>query len=198
MSVLDFLHLGSSLSVRSFGRLGASMSVLDFLHLGSSLSVRSFARLGSVASVHNQLALGADDLVTPEVAMTKDTDFKVAGARVLSLTSTGGSLHGTWSSENMVSMSDRRVKRDIAELAATLPASSADPGARSLSWTLNALRPVSFRMKRGPEAKHTQFGFLAQDLELVVPEAVRVDPATGLYSVSMNSLVAVLVHAARE
>merc|ERR1719258_278273 len=76
-SVLDFLHLGSSLSLRSFARAGSSvsvqyvarlcssisvrglsrfgsvfsMSVLDFLHLGSSLSLRSFARAGSAVSV---------------------------------------------------------------------------------------------------------------------------------------------------
>ena len=51
LSVVDFLHLGSSLSLRSFGRIGSGLSVLDFLHLGSSLSLRSFARLGSAASV---------------------------------------------------------------------------------------------------------------------------------------------------
>ena len=59
MSVLDFLHLGSSLSLRSFGRVGSGLSVLDFLHLGSSLSLRSFGRVGSGLSVLDFLHLGS-------------------------------------------------------------------------------------------------------------------------------------------
>ena len=50
LSVLDLLHLGSALSLRSFSRLGSSISVLDFVHLGSALSLRSYARLGSQSS----------------------------------------------------------------------------------------------------------------------------------------------------
>ena len=50
-SVLDFLHLGSSLSVRSFSRMSSAISIMDFLHLGSSLSMRSFARVASGLSV---------------------------------------------------------------------------------------------------------------------------------------------------
>jgi hypothetical protein len=44
-TVLDFVHLGSSLAMRSFARVGKAMSVLDFLHLGSSLSLRSLLAL---------------------------------------------------------------------------------------------------------------------------------------------------------
>mmetsp|Transcript_440 Transcript_440/g.292 ORF Transcript_440/g.292 Transcript_440/m.292 type:complete len:92 (-) Transcript_440:11-286(-) len=62
LSVLDFVHcgatlslrsvlrLGSSLSVYGMARLGASVSLLDYLHLGSALAVRSFMRLGSSLS----------------------------------------------------------------------------------------------------------------------------------------------------
>ena len=48
---MDFVNLGSALSLRSFGRLGSSTSVLDFVHLGSSLSLRTLARLSSSLSV---------------------------------------------------------------------------------------------------------------------------------------------------
>lgn len=48
---IDLQSVDSSMSLRSFSRLGASISVLDFVHLGSSLSVRSFCRLGSSISV---------------------------------------------------------------------------------------------------------------------------------------------------
>ena len=43
MSVLDCLALGSSLSLRSFARVGSTLAVLGCLTLGSSLSLRSFA-----------------------------------------------------------------------------------------------------------------------------------------------------------
>ena len=39
--MLDHVQLGSSLALRSFGRLGSALSVFDFLHLGSSISIRS-------------------------------------------------------------------------------------------------------------------------------------------------------------
>ena len=48
---MDFLHLGSTVSLRSFARSSSSVSILDFLHLGSSLSMRSFGRLSSAVSV---------------------------------------------------------------------------------------------------------------------------------------------------
>ena len=37
--------------VRSFGRFGSAASVLNFIHLGSSVSVRMCSRLGSNLSV---------------------------------------------------------------------------------------------------------------------------------------------------
>jgi len=54
ISVLDFLSIGSSLSVRGFhGKpaFGKIVSVLDAVQLGSSLSVRNLARVGLNASV---------------------------------------------------------------------------------------------------------------------------------------------------
>jgi len=47
LSVLDLSHLGASIALRSFARLGSSVSVLDFSQLGASLALRSFSRLGS-------------------------------------------------------------------------------------------------------------------------------------------------------
>ena len=67
LSVLDFLLLGSSLSLRTFGRVGAhisvygmtrigsSMSVLDYVCLGSMLSLRSFGRLSAQVSILDML-----------------------------------------------------------------------------------------------------------------------------------------------
>ena len=52
VSVVDFVHLGSSLSFRSFSRLGScSLSCRSFARFGSSLSVHRMATLGSSLSV---------------------------------------------------------------------------------------------------------------------------------------------------
>ena len=47
LAILDLLHVGSALSLRSFGRVGSALAVLDFLHLGSSLALRSYSRCGT-------------------------------------------------------------------------------------------------------------------------------------------------------
>ena len=41
---MDFLMLGSALSLRSYARLGSALSTLDFVHLGSALSLRQYAQ----------------------------------------------------------------------------------------------------------------------------------------------------------
>ena len=66
MAVLDFVHYGSALSLRSYARCGSSMSVLDFVHLGSSLSLRQFARLGSTIAL-----FGASRTRVPTLANAK-------------------------------------------------------------------------------------------------------------------------------
>jgi hypothetical protein len=50
-SAMDCMNLGSSCSMRSYGRLGSALSMFDYLSLGSCVSVRTFARLGSSLSV---------------------------------------------------------------------------------------------------------------------------------------------------
>ena len=52
---MDYVMLGSTMSLRSFTRFGSAMSIIDYMALGSSLSLRSFARVGSVCSVRRGL-----------------------------------------------------------------------------------------------------------------------------------------------
>lgn len=42
-----------------------------------------------------------------------------------------------------------------------------------MSWILRELRPVSFTFRRGPESKFARYGFVAQELERVLPTVVR-------------------------
>merc|ERR1719421_1316592 len=181
LSVRQFARLGSSVSVRGLSRFGSvfSMSVLDFLHLGSSLSLRSFGRMGSSISVIGNLKVAGDT-----------TLYSSGSARALSTDTAGGTLHGIWSSDNVVSASDRRLKRDILPLdeairsqmrnvdgveadRANMAGDGAPGSAHAVSWLLRELRPVSFTFRRGPESKFAQYGFVAQELERVLPSVVR-------------------------
>lgn len=221
LSVLDYAQVGSSLSVRSWGRLGSSLSVLGFAHFGSSLSLRSFARLGSSLSVFGQFRLGSTLSILDNLYLGSGLHFGTgntyihfdagsselriiaSGNKRLSLSGTGGTLHGTWASESIISASDRRLKRRVEPLhraiAGRMPAPPPSPDhapptrespaseiaalrgrrrdARSapaaVDWLLRELRPVSFKFRDGPEAKYSRYGFVAQELEQVLPEMVR-------------------------
>lgn len=71
ISLLDFVQVGSAISLRSFarlgatlslvsnGRLGSSLSLLDFTAVGSSFSLRSFARIGSTLSMFRMGRFGS-------------------------------------------------------------------------------------------------------------------------------------------
>merc|ERR1712176_744795 len=60
---------------------------------------------------------------------------------------------------------------------------------------LRELRPVSFSFRQGPEAKQARYGFVAQELEKVLPDIVRThkDEKHVLY----QDMIAVLTLAAQ-
>jgi len=107
----------------------------------------------------------------------------------MSLANSGGVLHGTWVSDVTISTSDRRLKKNIKSIDQTLAqnyaekegasnkpeAGGADAGGRSsaATWVLRQLRPVSYNFRKGPEAKHMRFGFIADEIEQVLPQVVR-------------------------
>jgi len=204
VSVLGITRVGASLSLRSFARIGSSLSVLDFANLGSSLSVRSYARLGSTLQIYGgKLSFNSAD-TTYMQETSSEMFLYVQGAKTLTLSSTGGQLHGVWSSENSVTVSDRRLKTNIKPLMNTLRQNRAaaisrgevpaEPGVAqglepqgvpeaaednptgtppgTLRWLLRSLRPVSYNFKQGADAKQVRFGFIAQDVERVLPQVV--------------------------
>jgi len=200
LSVLDFLHLGSSVSLRSYARIGSALSVFAFSHLGSSISLRSFARLGSTLSIVGQLKIGSGSdgiqLGADFNAGTSGTKIVTSGQSVLvyaggvksaTFESDGGILHGSWSVESALVTSDRRLKTNIMPLQRTLrevvlprgeqktsdPASSQGQRGDGALWLLRQLRPVSYSFRKGADSKSMRFGFIADELDSVVPEVVR-------------------------
>lgn len=178
--------MGSSLSLRSFARLGSALSVLDFTNFGSTLSVRNGAKIGGDVQVVGKLKFSdttyMQEVTSPSPALESYFD----GSRVMSLTTTGGTLHGTWMADTVVEISDRRLKTNIQPIDNQLQKNletlgggnapspgGASPADKPLQWVLRQLRPVSYNFKKGVDAKNMRFGFIAQEMEKVLPQVVR-------------------------
>ena len=130
-------------------------------------------------------------------ATTTGVEQYVSGVKVLTMTTDSGVakgvLHGLWEYETPPSVSDLRLKRDVTLLEATLAAPGPDGRSRTVPEIVRELRPVSYRLKRSTEGKHPlHFGFVAQELEKVLPEVVHTERETGLRLVMYQDLLAVL------
>ncbi|CAJ1425787.1 unnamed protein product [Effrenium voratum] len=195
----ELMQLGFSLVMRSLARLGFMILALHSGGSGSSLPSRNFARPDAALLLCGKARLDsilvANGNLYPGFALyfngpnnyiyydTVATELRIhaGGLKRMSISSTGGSLHGTWSSESIISASDERLKRRIEPLDRALAAraqpASISPGppnrAEAVSWLLRELRPVSYYFREGPEAKLARYGFIAQELEKVMPELVR-------------------------
>lgn len=193
LSLFGVSKLGSRMSVFDCMAIGSSLSVRSFVRLGSSLTT------ASAIAVPNKVEFTPNTYMYYNSG-TSQLEWYVGGAsaiRVMSMDASGGELHGTWTVDGGGAVtSDRRLKRDVKPLKRTLrevhetaaqvsdfvpqgvsggsllPSSkeSAEGGAL---WTLRQLRPVSYYFKKGSESKYMRFGFIADDLESVLPQVVR-------------------------
>merc|ERR1711920_322088 len=204
-------------------RFGSSLSVLDFVHLGSSLSVRGI----KATTVSDGTGTTYAKFTTNDIELAVWDSSTSSTRRGLTVTNIGGQLHGAWSSEATVTTSDRRLKKNIEPLYRTIAMQAKDRWNRMggapdqiinaddsdrtstsmqsstasasamgrqqpIGWLLRELRPVSFYLKRGPEAKYLKFGFIAQELETVFPNLVRTVGDDETKAVATQDLVAVL------
>ncbi|CAE6972604.1 VPS28-2 [Symbiodinium sp. CCMP2592] len=202
--VLDLTHLESSTLLRSFVRPGLPILPVDFVATGSSMPLRQPSRTGLVVPVSSLISDGSDS--TYLKISSSQLDVYAGTQRGITVTANGGTLHGAWSAEASITTSDRRLKRNIQPLYQTIATRARDrwesdsgvqPAADKLSegeqvkWLLRELRPVSFQLKRGPEAKYLKFGFIAQELEAVFPNLVRT-VGDNTKAVASQDLIAVL------
>ncbi|MDO8517906.1 MAG: tail fiber domain-containing protein [bacterium] len=86
---------------------------------------------------------------------------------------------------NFIPNSDERLKKDIAPLA------------ENLNKVLQ-LRPVSYLWKDTASGKGTQIGFIAQEVQKVVPEVVFTNPHTGLEGLDYAHMTPLLVGSVQE
>jgi len=167
--------------------------------MGSTLSIFGTLKLGS--DIHFPFADGAiyGFKNTANAAYPADPNQFVSRRISFPEESAGhGQLHGIWTADTAVSLSDRRLKTNIMPLHRTLvarmttlqanepappPSDSTPMTSRSsrertaaVSWVLRELRPVSFQFRKTSEAKKMdgpRYGFVAQDVERILPDLVQ-------------------------
>lgn len=126
-----------------------------------------------------------------------------------------GTFHGTWTADTAITVSDKRLKMNVLPLQQELLKISArrtelnsfseeDINLGNLERTeeflnskrilelVNELRPVSFQYKKNSESKTSRYGFIAQEIERVLPNLVHTDEQSGLLSLHTSDLIAVL------
>jgi hypothetical protein len=195
------------------------VSSFDFVDFGSSLSVRSFARLGSSLSVSGAFRQAGDTTLTTgsklifenhDVSKTSymvndnsGFQFTYEGQKMLSISPEDGNIppqgnfHGVWVSDISLATSDRRFKKDITDLEDSLMENMpSNETATTSSWVLRELRPVSFRLKKGSDSKSLRYGFIAQELEQILPPVVR--QMSDRKGVLYQDLIAVLTMTAKH
>jgi hypothetical protein len=67
----------------------------------------------------------------------------------------------------------RKSTESQAPKSAPLPGAAGAAGGDGALWLLRQLRPVSYSFRKGAESKYMRFGFIADELESVVPQVVR-------------------------
>lgn len=149
----------------------------------------------------------------------------VSGTKSMTIETDGGQLHGSWNVESSLVTSDSRLKTNILPLQHTLrdviapktlagappPAQPGAPGpaqpataapqADGALWLLRELRPVSYSFKKGSDSKYMRFGFIADELETVVPQVVRTvgdRDVSSQKAVAYQDLIALLAAAAQS
>jgi hypothetical protein len=101
-----------------------------------------------------------------------------------SFTAWAGNYDGDVQARAYYNSSDARLKKDITDAAYGV-------------GELMKLRPVSYKWKAGHDsAKHN--GFIAQEVQKLFPETVRVNGATGMLAVDYTALIPVAIRAIQQ
>lgn len=159
------------------------------------MTVNSDVSIGGTTRIYDKLQFTSATTYIEEAA--GNMDFYVTANKAMTLSSSGGRLHGTWYTDATVTISDRTMKSNIRPLLDTMQKNRevsqknetapdagvdgpSDPDSgpanvsqSTMSWVLRQLRPVSYNFKSGSESKHMRFGFIADEMERILPQVVR-------------------------
>jgi acyl-[acyl carrier protein]--UDP-N-acetylglucosamine O-acyltransferase len=220
ISAFDFVSIGSSMSLRSFARLGSSLSLsapgsgTASLLIGKSKLISDNSKAGdqsnpqftifadensankgislysgSGSPTHGGLLHGS--WVSENTVSSSDRRIKYD---VLPLFKTIMKQHSkVMKREDMlndhVGSVDANESSSSSSSSTALTMSSKD---QVMSSIIKQIRPVSFKYKKQTDSKYNRFGFIAQELESVLPSVVVTDSSTGMKAVNYNDMIAVL------
>lgn len=159
------------------GRADGLVSVGGQLSVGGVLSVTGAATLSSTLGVSGLLTASSGATLGGALVITSG-GFGVTG---------NSSVSGSMSATSYITTSTARAKRNVRTLD------------RSALDTVLALRPVSFlftpEFSDGP---HTHLGFIAEEVDGVLPEIVRHNEAGDAESLAYGELIPVFAAAIQE
>ncbi len=162
------------------GNLGVgTSSPTHKIHVEGSFS-------GACAKIKNTAGTNSDGL-TIELNIAGGTSNANDYVNFLNQSSNQGAIEGTGTGVNYATTSDRRLKQNIKDIS----------GALSI---VNSMNPKYYEYISNPEVK--EFGFIAQELQLVYPQAVSGDPNSDVTThpmmVDYSRLTPVLTAAVKE
>jgi hypothetical protein len=202
MSVASKTRIHDILSVRSYTRCGSKVSVMggNFQMHNALIEASTVSTQGRLNFYPNKYS---SSITKGSLRLTADTGGTF-----------GGVLHGTWTQDNNLVSSDRRLKMAIAPLYKKLVnannrvsddelnllrkkegaelAMTEEENTDGVMTVLRELRPVSFKYKKNAEAKYSRYGFIAQELEKLLPDVVYEDSTEGYKYVQYQDLIAVI------
>ena len=175
LSVAESLHAGQQASISDTLRCGrlitegfidiqGELTVGNQVHLCNSLSVDSITAINSFLSTQCNACVQGYLSLGDNIRLGSVTDVYAEADKVMTLSRTGGFLHGLWESSVAISTSDRRLKRKITPLLR-------DYAANATLNLLDKLRPVAYEMI-DDESGRKRYGFIAQELEDALPSLV--------------------------
>jgi hypothetical protein len=142
-------------------------SFSENVFLAGAISIHSFTNLGNLVSVASSLTVvGSISVASENVYIGRDHFNLFAGkSRVITADDEmNGRLVGQWTIDTPLTTSDRRLKKDVTPLERAV----------EIFETLYNLRPISFVLADDNQNRE-RFGFIAQDVEKVLPNIVITD-----------------------
>jgi hypothetical protein len=178
----------ASLSVRSVN--GSSGVIMQRASQDSAVTTQYVTASGGVATWQTGVDIGSPDFTFKNGGSTYVTILRSNGNLGVGtlnptqrFTVDNGTSIGTYTTSGWIHTSDMRLKTNVVSVSDAL----------SKVMDLNG---VYFNWKKTPDTDH-QIGFLAQEVEKVLPEVV-VKDAAGNYGLAYGSITALLVNAMKE
>jgi len=208
LSVLDYVNLGSSMSVGSIktARIGdgaepyTAGTRIDFLYSAPSPVPTPGPKMDFYVANTHTMSMKKDVSVLHgiwEADATITTSDRRLKTNIEPLYRTIATrAKARWSETHTdAPAGDTRLRGNTQTSSLSQAASASSMKQQQdqpIGWLLRELRPVSFKLKSGPEAKYLKFGFIAQELESVFPNLVRTVGEDETKAVASQDLIAVL------